>query len=113
MRRRHQAVAPRPGPRGRPAGRAPPRLAERLSRAALGLVLHEEATDVARRRGTSPTDGDVVVVVGPEGGITDTELAALHRRRWPGPVRLGAEVLRSSTAGPAALAVLASAARWR
>ncbi|MDQ2796468.1 MAG: 16S rRNA (uracil(1498)-N(3))-methyltransferase, partial [Actinomycetota bacterium] len=28
-------------------------------------------------------------------------------------VRLGSEVLRSSTAGPAALAVISAASRWR
>jgi len=28
-------------------------------------------------------------------------------------VRLGADVLRSSTAGPAALAVISAASRWR
>jgi len=59
-----------------------------------------------------PDHGDVVVVVGPEGGIADRELAALVAAGGR-PVRLGPEVLRSSTAGPAALAVLASLARWR
>ena len=56
--------------------------------------------------------GDVVVVVGPEGGITEGELASLVAAGGR-PVRLGPEVLRSSTAGPAALAVLAATGRWR
>jgi 16S rRNA (uracil1498-N3)-methyltransferase len=53
-----------------------------------------------------------VVVVGPEGGITEGELAALVAAGGR-PVRLGPEVLRSSTAGPAALAILAATSRWR
>lgn len=56
--------------------------------------------------------GDVVVVVGPEGGIAPHELDAL-REAGAVPVRLGDSVLRTSTAGPAALAVLAvGLGRW-
>jgi RNA methyltransferase, RsmE family len=55
---------------------------------------------------------DIVLVVGPEGGITDREFARLTdagARR----VRLGDTVLRTSSAGPAALAVLNVAlGRW-
>jgi 16S rRNA (uracil1498-N3)-methyltransferase len=86
-------------------------LAARLSTAALALVLHEGATEPLSAVDL-PNHGDVVVVVGPEGGITDIELAALVAAGGR-PVRLGPEVLRSSTAGPAALAVLASVSRWR
>jgi len=86
-------------------------LAARLSTAALALVLHETATE-SLAGVDLPDHGDVVVVVGPEGGIADSELAALVAAGGR-PVRLGPEVLRSSTAGPAALAVLASFARWR
>ena len=54
----------------------------------------------------------ITLVVGPEGGISPAELASLEAagaRR----VRLGAEILRTSTAGPAALAVLnARLGRW-
>ncbi len=54
-------------------------------------------------------DRDLLVVVGPEGGIGDDELAALGGE----PVRLGSEVLRTSTAGPAAIALLnAKLGRW-
>jgi 16S rRNA (uracil1498-N3)-methyltransferase len=53
-----------------------------------------------------------VLVVGPEGGIAPQELA-LFREAGGEIVRLGATVLRTSTAGPAALAVLnASLHRW-
>lgn len=48
----------------------------------------------------------VVLVVGPEGGITAEESAALQQA-GACSVRLGATVLRTSTAGPAALAALA------
>ena len=51
--------------------------------------------------------GDVTLVVGPEGGLSPRELALGV------PVRLGPEVLRTSTAGPSALAVLnARLGRW-
>jgi 16S rRNA (uracil1498-N3)-methyltransferase len=47
----------------------------------------------------------LVLVVGPEGGIAPEELAAFGEAGAE-PVRLGDTVLRTSTAGPAALAVL-------
>ncbi|MEP6650978.1 MAG: 16S rRNA (uracil(1498)-N(3))-methyltransferase [Lapillicoccus sp.] len=86
-------------------------VAARVARASLALVLHETATEPLSGVGL-PDHGDVVLVVGPEGGITDAELAELATAGGR-PVRLGPEVLRSSTAGPAALAVLAASARWR
>ena len=52
----------------------------------------------------------IVVVVGPEGGITDEELAAFGAGHV---VRMGEPVLRTSTAGVAAVAALLSrTARW-
>jgi len=59
------------------------------------------------------SDGrDVVVVVGPEGGIAPSELDSL-RASGAVVVRLGSTVLRTSTAGPAAIAVLnAKLGRW-
>jgi len=57
-------------------------------------------------------DGDIVLIVGPEGGMTDAELAELARAGAL-RVRLGETVLRTSTAGPAAIAVLsATLGRW-
>jgi 16S rRNA (uracil1498-N3)-methyltransferase len=88
-----------------------PKLADRLGAAELALVLHEDAAQPLTAL-ELPAAGEVVLVVGPEGGIEPGELerfAAAGAR----PVRLGAEVLRSSTAGAAALAVLsARAGRW-
>ena len=54
----------------------------------------------------------VTVVVGPEGGVSPAELA-LMVEAGATPVRLGDSVLRTSTAGPAALAVLSvRLGRW-
>lgn len=50
----------------------------------------------------------LVLVVGPEGGIAPEELAAFTAAGAT-PVRLGPTVLRTSSAGPAALAALAAA----
>ncbi len=75
------------------------------------LVLHESA---AIRLSTVevPGPGDLVVVVGPEGGITPDELAAFEDA-GARAVRLGSSVLRTSTAGTAAIAVLSVAlGRW-
>lgn len=47
----------------------------------------------------------IVLVVGPEGGISPSELTALDTA-GARQVRLGTEVLRTSTAGPAAIAAL-------
>lgn len=86
-------------------------LVERVGRAGLTLVLHEEATRPLAGLAL-PDNGEVLVVVGPEGGIAPEELAALTAAGAV-VVRLGSEVLRSSTAGPAALAVVSAASRWR
>lgn len=75
------------------------------------VVLHEDATaplaDVAL-----PAAGALLVVVGPEGGIGDDELEQLT---GAGAVaaRLGPHVLRTSTAGPVAVALLSQRlGRW-
>jgi 16S rRNA (uracil1498-N3)-methyltransferase len=55
---------------------------------------------------------DVILVVGPEGGIAPSEFEILYRAGATG-ARLGAGILRTSTAGPAAIAVLsAKLGRW-
>ncbi len=70
------------------------------------LVLEPTAdTPLAHWRPEDQDDRDILLVVGPEGGISGTELDAL-RDAGATLVRLGPEVLRTSTAGPAALAVV-------
>jgi 16S rRNA (uracil1498-N3)-methyltransferase len=86
-------------------------VAARLGAAAMALVLHEEATT---RLSTVelPVGGEIVLVIGPEGGIDPDELAQFAEA-GARPVRLGRAVLRTSTAGVAALAVLsAHLGRW-
>ncbi|MEO6826270.1 MAG: 16S rRNA (uracil(1498)-N(3))-methyltransferase [Microbacteriaceae bacterium] len=74
------------------------------------LVL--EPTASRRLRQTEPDDRDTILVVGPEGGITPEELKLLASA-GADPVRLGDTILRTSTAGPAAVAVLNSLLkRW-
>ncbi len=86
-------------------------VAERVRSAAAAFVLHEDAA-VPLAGVTLPDAGDVLVVVGPEGGIAPDELTALEDAGAV-LVRLGGTVLRSSSAGPAALAVLSAMSRWR
>lgn len=83
----------------------------------LVLVLHEQehaplmalAEEI---RGLGEQCPEVTVIVGPEGGISEEELAALTAA-GARSVLLGPEVLRSSTAGPSALAVLSTLlGRW-
>ncbi|HEX6149105.1 16S rRNA (uracil(1498)-N(3))-methyltransferase [Nocardioides sp.] len=82
-----------------------------VAEADLAVVLHE-AADTPLADLVVPAEGTVVVVVGPEGGLTDDEVSAFAAAgAWT--VRLGAEVLRTSTAGvAAAAALLARTARW-
>ena len=83
----------------------------RLRGAALVAVLHEDAT-ASLASLEVPVDGEVVVIVGPEGGLTPEELEAFEAVGAVA-VRLGDEVLRTSTAGLAAVsALLARTARW-
>lgn len=84
---------------------------EAVAGGAVVLVLHEVATAPLVE---VSLDGvrEVMVVIGPEGGISDPEVDALVAA-GARAVLLGPNVLRSSTAGPAALAALsARTRRW-
>jgi len=107
-------------------------LVQRVAVAAGALVLHEGAVvglaelaapaaaadravpvEHGGPAGGLPAHGDLLIVVGPEGGITDDEVAALVAA-GARSVRLGPEVLRASTAAAVALAALgAMTDRWR
>ncbi|PYY50783.1 16S rRNA (uracil(1498)-N(3))-methyltransferase [Curtobacterium sp. MCBD17_023] len=77
------------------------------------LVLLEPTATVRLATWEPPAETDeIALVVGPEGGIDPSELERLETA-GAFRVRLGDTVLRTSTAGPAALAVLqARLGRW-
>jgi 16S rRNA (uracil1498-N3)-methyltransferase len=84
-------------------------VASLVSEADLAVVLHEAAR---ASLASLPLDGvgSVLLVVGPEGGISDEELTTLGAAHV---VRMGESVLRTSTAGVAAVAALLSrTSRW-
>jgi 16S rRNA (uracil1498-N3)-methyltransferase len=86
-------------------------VAERLAAASAAYVLHEAASAPLAAL-TPPATGEVVLVVGPEGGVAPEELEAFVAAGAQ-PVRLGPTVLRTSTAGVVALAVVSAATgRW-
>jgi 16S rRNA (uracil1498-N3)-methyltransferase len=83
----------------------------RVATADLVLLLHEEATDPIGSMAL-PAEGDILIIVGPEGGVSPDEVAALEAAGATS-VQLGPTVLRTSSAGMAAVAVLlAQTARW-
>ncbi|MFD4131887.1 16S rRNA (uracil(1498)-N(3))-methyltransferase [Streptomyces goshikiensis] len=85
-----------------------------LADADLAMVLHEDRDAPSRALATAelPAAGSIVLVVGPEGGVSPEELAAFAAVGAQ-PYRLGRPVLRTSTAGTAATAVLlARTGRW-
>lgn len=79
-------------------------LTSRFSEFDLVLVLDTSAS--AHISDTSiPQLGKMAIIVGPEGGIEQSELDSLEKAGAK-PVSLGANVLRTSTAGPALIAAL-------
>jgi 16S rRNA (uracil1498-N3)-methyltransferase len=93
------------GPAGTPA------VARRVAAARLAVLLDPEASVALGGLGM-PDRGEIVVIVGPEGGVSPAEAAALAQAGAV-PARLGPTVLRSSSAGAVAAALaLAGTARW-
>jgi len=86
-------------------------LAARVAAADCVLVLHEAAT-AGLAEVALPAAGEILLIVGPEGGVTDDELGLLTAAGAQA-VRLGPEVLRASTAAAVALGALgALTGRW-
>lgn len=78
---------------------------------ALALVLHESAERALADLPVAQAES-ILLIVGPEGGVSDGELAALSAAGAQ-PVRLGPTVLRTSTAAAVALGALGVlTARW-
>ncbi|MEV4775016.1 16S rRNA (uracil(1498)-N(3))-methyltransferase [Microbacterium sp. LWH12-1.2] len=91
---------------------APVSTAQLVERVAVQRVLLLDPTAEVRLSDLTPDGRDIVLVVGPEGGISDEELRRLADTGAE-RVLLGETVLRTSTAGPAAIAVLSVALdRW-
>jgi 16S rRNA (uracil1498-N3)-methyltransferase len=93
------------GPEGTPA------IARRVAGAELAILLDPTA-EAAFGGLAMPDRGQIVVIVGPEGGVSPAETEALT---GAGAItaRLGPTVLRSSSAGAVAAAlVLAGSGRW-
>ncbi|MFF8604739.1 16S rRNA (uracil(1498)-N(3))-methyltransferase [Streptomyces sp. NPDC015346] len=85
-----------------------------LTGADFAAVLHEDRAHPsgALADAALPTAGEIVLVVGPEGGVSPEELAAFEAAGAK-PYRLGHSVLRTSTAGTAATALLLGrTGRW-
>ncbi|MBW0014381.1 16S rRNA (uracil(1498)-N(3))-methyltransferase [Mycobacterium sp.] len=80
------------------------RVREEAAAGALALALHESATDGIADTRVAHVDS-LLLLVGPEGGIAPDELAALTDAGAV-PVRLGPQVLRTSTAAAVALGAL-------
>ncbi|MEU8783722.1 16S rRNA (uracil(1498)-N(3))-methyltransferase [Streptomyces sp. NPDC048637] len=82
-----------------------------LADADFAAVLHEEGS-APLATAELPTEGRIVLVVGPEGGVSPEELTTFAEA-GARPYRLGTTVLRTSTAGTAALALLLGrTGRW-
>lgn len=85
-----------------------------LAKADFAAVLHEERDYGSEALATAelPDKGEIVLVVGPEGGVSPEELA-LFAEAGAKAYRLGRTVLRTSTAGTAATALLLGrTGRW-
>ena len=95
-----------------------PEVTEPASAAGVAQVIAKAACAIVLEPGSAqglgqlrpPEAGDLVLIVGPEGGITDEENAAF-RAAGAAPRSLGPTVLRTSTAGTVAAAVLLSRSR--
>jgi 16S rRNA (uracil1498-N3)-methyltransferase len=90
---------------------ATPAIVRRIAAADLAILLDPEAPTALGRIGM-PGHGEIVMIVGPEGGVSPAETEAMVRAGAV-PARLGPTVMRSSSAGAVAAALaLAGSGRW-
>ncbi|WP_327670327.1 MULTISPECIES: 16S rRNA (uracil(1498)-N(3))-methyltransferase [unclassified Streptomyces] len=85
-----------------------------LAGADFAAVLHEDRDTPSGALASAelPDSGEIVLVVGPEGGVSPEELTVFEEAGAL-PMRLGRSVLRTSTAGTAAVALLLGrTGRW-
>lgn len=86
-------------------------VAELVGEATLAVVLHEDGT-VPLADLDMPAAGDIVIVVGPEGGLSPEEVDRFAAAGGL-PCRMGGSVMRTSTAGTVAAGVVLSRTdRW-
>jgi 16S rRNA (uracil1498-N3)-methyltransferase len=89
-----------------------PELAQLVGKSSAAVVLESSADDPLTEL-RWPDSGDLVVIVGPEGGVTLTEID-LFRSAGAQVARLGPTVLRASTAAAVAISALGVLTRrWR
>jgi 16S rRNA (uracil1498-N3)-methyltransferase len=87
-------------------------LVRRVQAASLAVLL-DPAGPVLVSDLELPDSGDILLIVGPEGGVSPAEAAALTAAGAAG-ARLGPAVLRTSSAGLVAASIVASrSGRWR
>ena len=87
-------------------------ITEQISASDCILVFHESANEKFSDLDISQSASSIYLVIGPEGGITDTELE-IFKSKGGNLVRLGEPVLRSAHAGFAALAsIQTKLGRW-
>jgi 16S rRNA (uracil1498-N3)-methyltransferase len=90
---------------------ATPAIVRRAAAADLAILLDPEAPAALGRVGMRD-HAEIVMIVGPEGGVSPAETEALVRAGAV-PARLGPTVMRSSSAGAVAVALaLAGSGRW-
>jgi 16S rRNA (uracil1498-N3)-methyltransferase len=90
---------------------ATPAVVRRVAAAGLAILLDPEAPTALGRIGMRG-HAEIVMIVGPEGGVSPAETEAMVRAGAV-PARLGPTVVRSSSAGAVAAALaLAASGRW-
>lgn len=72
-----------------------------------------EAPPMAAALAKLPPDTPLAILIGPEGGFTEAEIAFIARQPFALPVSLGSRILKAETAAVAALAIAQSRAQSR